>query len=518
MGGLPDHDLTQAVMIDLLLSAAAGLYVWCALLLAVFVGSFGVLLIIYLVKPARLPDPPDLPDAALPSVTIQLPIYNEAHVVGRLLDACARLDYPADRLHIQLLDDSTDDTTVTIRHKITEWRARGFTSFQHIRRAQRQGYKAGALAEGLRTVQTDFAAVFDADFIPPRDFLRRVLPHFATDDRLALVQTRWDHLNTGYNWLTRVQALTIDHHFIIEQGARSRAHLPMSMNGSGGVWRVAALRDAGGWSAATLAEDLDVSYRALLHGWQFIYRPDVAVPGELPPQVQAYKIQQRRWATGMTECLIRHALPLLRSGRYSWGRKWMGLVHLSQFAIQPLMLLMFLLTPLLIAGGVFARLPNLSPLSVLSLIPLIMMMLAQRALYPDWPRRLLFLPLQGLVGAGMVVNNTVGVLWALHCPGVRREFKRTPKFNLLHQDQRWTRSRYALRVDAVTVGEIALGGYALVGLALALRYLPALAWYMLSYLVSFWGLAGWNILQTRRAGLPPARQPASSPAITQPPG
>lgn len=497
-------------MIDLLLSIAAVLYIVCALLLAIFIGSFGVLLVIYLFKRAEPLVLPDVSDEALPSVTIQLPIYNEAHVVGRLIEACARLDYPADRLHIQVLDDSNDETTTVIRHKIAECQARGFQAISLNRRILRAGYKAGALAYGLYKVKTDFVVVFDADFVPPPDFLRRVIPHFHTDDRLALVQTRWDHLNAGYNWLTRIQALTIDNHFVIEQAARSRGHLPMSMNGSGGVWRVSALKDAGGWSAATLAEDLDISYRALLRGWRFLYLPAVTAPGEIPPQVQAYKIQQRRWATGMTECLIRHALPLLRSERYPLGYKLMGLAHLSQFAVQPFILLMFLLTPLLIAGEMFHRLPNLSLLGVVSAIPLVMMALAQRALYPDWRHRLLFLPLQGAVGAGMVVNNTYGVLMALHRRSVIREFKRTPKFNLVHQGQRWARSRYALPVDAIMLGEIVLGIYAVLGLALALRHLPALAFYMLSYVLSFWGLAGWNILQTHRAGLRLSRQSAAA--------
>jgi cellulose synthase/poly-beta-1,6-N-acetylglucosamine synthase-like glycosyltransferase len=482
------------MIMNLLLTVAAGLYVAAGVLLMFFIGSFGVLLVIYWRTRRQTPQPPVLDDADLPSVTVQLPVYNEAHVVARLIDACARLDYPRGKLCIQILDDSTDETTAVIQHQIADWHAAGIHNIRLMRRSARVGYKAGALAYGLEHTQTDCIAVFDADFVPPRDFLRRTLPYFAANPNLALVQSRWDHLNHGQNGLTRAQALTLDGHFVVEQTARSRGHLPMSMNGTGGVWRVAALRDAGGWSAATLTEDLDLSYRALEHGWEFLYLPDVAVPGELPPQVQAYKLQQRRWATGMTECLIRHAVPLARSGRYGAGQKLMGLAHLSQFAVQPLILLIFLLTPFLIWGDIFRRLPNLSILGSVGAIPVLIMLTGQMTLYADWPRRLLYLPLQGVIGAAMVLNNSLGVLAALHRPGVRREFKRTPKFSAAP----WSSSRYKLRIDAVTLGEIALGVYALGGAYLALHRLPALLPYFVSYAASFFFFAAWNIHQTAR--------------------
>jgi cellulose synthase/poly-beta-1,6-N-acetylglucosamine synthase-like glycosyltransferase len=477
---------------NLLLTTAAALYVAAGVLLMLFIGSFGVLLVIYWRTRHQTPPPPVLDDDDLPSVTVQLPVYNEAHVVARLIDACARLDYPRDKVCIQVLDDSTDDTTAAIQHQIAEWHAAGVDNIRLMRRPTRAGYKAGALAYGLAHTQTDCIVVFDADFVPPRDFLRRTAPYFAANPDLALVQSRWDHLNAGQNGLTRAQALTVDGHFVVEQTARSRGHLPMSMNGTGGVWRVAALRNAGGWSAATLTEDLDLSYRALERGWDFLYLPEVAVPGELPPQVQAYKLQQRRWATGMTECLIKHAVPLVRSRRYSVGKELMGLAHLSQFAVQPLVLLIFLLTPVLIWGDMFRRLPNLSILGSVGAIPVLIMLTGQIALYADWPRRLLYLPLQGLIGAAIVLNNTLGVLAALHRPGVRREFKRTPKFSAAP----WSASRYALRIDSVTLGEIALGVYALGGAELALHRLPALLPYFLTYAASFFLFAAWNIHQT----------------------
>ncbi len=502
------------MVINGLLVLAAMLYGVAALLITIFAGSFGVLLVVYWRTRRDRPEIPQVADADLPSVTVQLPIYNEAFVVSRLIDACLRLDYPPGKLAIQVLDDSTDETTVVIQRTINAWRGRSVHPITLLRRPARAGYKAGALAYGLERVETDCIAVFDADFVPLPDFLRRTLPFFCADERLALVQSRWDHLNAGGNWLTRAQALTIDGHFVVEQTARCRGRLPMSMNGTGGVWRVAALKDAGGWSAATLTEDLDLSYRALLRGWSFLYLPDLAVPGELPPQVQAYKLQQNRWATGMTECLLRHAVPLLRAERYGWGRKFMGLMHLSQYAVQPLILLMFLLTPLLLWGDMFRRLPNLGFFGVVGIIPPLIMITAQVDLHRDWPRRLVYMPVQGIVGAAVVVNNTRGVLAAVHRPGVQREFKRTPKFCLARGDSRWSGSRYILPVDATTVGEIGLGVYALVGLVLAVQRLPGLALYMAFYALAFFSFAMWNIYQVRRVSTHPARQvrPAASRA------
>jgi hypothetical protein len=394
-----------------------------------------------------------------------------------------------------------------IRRRIAYWQDRGVQQIHLLRRPDRSGYKAGALAYGLDRTASDCIAVFDADFIPPRGFLRWTVPYFTANSDLALVQTRWDHLNRAYNGLTRAQALTVDGHFIVEQTARCWGNLPMSMNGTGGLWRVVALRDAGGWSSDTITEDLDLSYRALMRGWEFLYLPDVTVPGELPPQVQAYKMQQRRWATGMTENLIKNALPLLRSRRYSPGKKLMGLAHLSQYAMQPLILLVFLLTPLLLWGDMFPRMPKLGSLvGVVGLIPPAIMIVAQWELGGDWPRRLLVLPVQFVIGAAAVLNNTLGVLDGLHPPGVAREFKRTPKFRLTRSGQRWSHSHYALRIDSVTWGEIALGIYALAGVALALDRLPALVPYLASYAAAFFVFAGWNIVQSAGIRRPHRRQ------------
>lgn len=485
-------------MIDIVLDMAALLYVVAVVFLTFFVSSFGALLLIYFLTRNKKPALPQVEDDELLSVTIQLPTYNEAHVIDRLIDSCVQLDYPQDKFFIQVLDDSTDETTDVIRAKIAEWEEKGFHHISLVQRPERKGYKAGALAYGLEQVTTDCTAVFDADFIPPPDFLRRTMPYFNINDRLALVQTRWDHLNLDYNWLTRAQALSIDGHFAIEQVARSRGRLPMSMNGTGGLWRVEAIKDAGGWSSSTLTEDLDLSYRALLRGWDFLYLVDVPVPGELPPQVQAYKMQQSRWATGSTECLIKHAIPLLLSPRFSLTKKFMGLMHLSQYVVQPVILLVFLLTPLLAWGRMFEEIPDMRFIGFLGIIPPLLLTIAQLELYRDWYRRLLYFPVQFVVGAAIVLSNSRAVLAAIHKPGVEREFKRTPKFRLTGRGQRWADSRYVLKIDMITLGELGLGLYASLGVYLAMQNLPWLAPYMVTYAVSFFLFAFWNIYQSQR--------------------
>jgi cellulose synthase/poly-beta-1,6-N-acetylglucosamine synthase-like glycosyltransferase len=486
-------------MVDVLLNISAIFYVASVIFLTLFISNFGALLVVYGLTRHKRPELPQVEEDDLISVTIQLPIYNEAHVIDRLLDACAQLDYPPDKFQIQILDDSTDETTQVVQQKIDDWKTKGVNNITLVRRPDRKGYKAGALAYGLTLTKSDCVAIFDADFIPPQDFLRKTMPHFTNNDKLALIQTRWAHLNLDYNWLTRAQALSIDGHFAIEQVARNRGHLPMSMNGTGGIWRISAIQDSGGWSSSTLTEDLDLSYRALMKGWDFLYLVDVPVPGELPPQVQAYKMQQARWATGSTECLIKHAVPLMRSNRFSPAKKFMGLMHLSQYLVQPIILLVFLLTPILLLGDMFTKLPDLRIIGAFSIIPPVIIALAQAELYKDWVRRLIYFPVQFVVGGAIVLSNSKAVLAAFHKPDVEREFKRTPKFRLTQKGQQWTESRYALKVDAITIGELILALYALLGFLIALDRLPFMAPYMFVYAAAFTIFALWNISQTRQA-------------------
>lgn len=481
----------------------AALYVLGAGLLFVFVGGFAILLTIYLLKRDAPPPLPDIIDDQLLSVTVQLPIYNEPHVVDRLLNACAGLDYPPEKLYIQVLDDSTDRTSELIARKIRALKYNNFCNIKHIRRHNRNGYKAGALAHALKYTTTECIVVFDADFIPPPNFLHQTMPHFSVNPRLGLVQTRWGHLNDDYNILTRLQALSIDAHFVVEQIARNRGNLPMSMNGTGGIWRVAAIEDAGGWSSQTLTEDLDLSYRAFMRSWEFIYRVDVDVLGELPPLVHIYKTQQARWATGSTQCLIRHSRALIRAEDFSLLQKLMGLLHLAQYAVQPVILMLFLLTPLLLVGGVYHDLPDPGLLTLLGLIPPLIIGLAQMELYGDWWRRLFYFPAHFMTGVAIVLSNTHAVLNAIWSGNQAVEFKRTPKFRLIgrqrNQRQHIIDSRQVAReIDTITWGELILAGYALVGFVIAMQTLPIVAPYMLIYALSFIGFAMWNIYQIRQ--------------------
>jgi cellulose synthase/poly-beta-1,6-N-acetylglucosamine synthase-like glycosyltransferase len=452
-----------------------GLYLLTALLLAVYASGTLLLLLSYWWHRHEHTTPPAVHD--WPSVVVQLPIYNERHVVARLLDAAARLDYPRDRLHIQLLDDSTDDTSTLAAAHIAALRQTGL-HVDHIRRDNRAGYKAGALAHGLAQTSAELAAVFDADFIPPADFLRRTVPYFSANPRLGMVQTRWGHLNPGDNLLTRGQALALDGHFVVEQTARSRAGWLINFNGSAGIWRVACIRDAGGWRDTTLTEDLDLSYRAQLNGWRFLYLPDVVVPAELPPQMMAYKQQQARWARGSTSALLLTVGPLWRAP-LTLTQRIVATLHLCQYVPHPLMLLMLLLTPLLLALNSLNGIP-LGPLGVLGLAPPLIYAASQQALYPDWRRRMLAFPLLLVLGTGIAWTNTCAVVGALIPRAQPAEFRRTPKFAA-----RWTGSAYALRPDVSTIIEALLAVYALAGALLALQRQPALAPWLALYAYAF---------------------------------
>ncbi len=282
-------------------------------------------------------------EGALPLVTVQLPVYNEAGVVERLVDAAAALDYPRDRLEIQLLDDSTDSTSQRAAGRVRYWREAGVT-IEHIRRDDRSGFKAGALAGGMERARGEFILILDADFVPRPDLIHRLLGPFRSAE-VGMVQARWDHLNEGAGLLTRCQALLLDGHFFFEQGGRCAAGRFMNFNGTAGMWRRSALEDSGGWSADTLTEDLDLSYRAQLSGWRFVFLPEVGVPAELPEDVRALEVQQRRWSQGGVQT-GRKVLPELLRGDWPLAVKAEGMVHLLGHVAYPLtMLLGVLLLP-----------------------------------------------------------------------------------------------------------------------------------------------------------------------------
>ncbi len=449
-------------------STLSALYVFIMLGMGIFSLQSLVLAVLYLLHRHEHPVRPS-PPADWPAVTVQLPIFNERYVVQRLIEAACALDYPSDRLCIQVLDDSTDETTRLARECIAAYRAQG-VDIHLLHRGERTGYKAGALAQGLEQAPGEMIAIFDADFVPPPDFLRRMVPYLAADPRVGMVQARWGHLNPGFNPLTRGQALSLDGHFVVIQTARSRSGLLFNFNGSGGVLRRECIDDAGGWQGDTLTEDLDLSYRAQLRGWRLAYVTDVIVPAEIPPLVSAYKQQQHRWACGGMQSLIKLRSDLWH-GSLPLHTKLAGYLHLASFLAYPFMLLYLLIClPLALSRGI--HLPSLWWLLPAGLGPPLLVMLSQWGIYPDWGKRLAFFPLQALLAVGLGLNNTLAILMAFS----RRpaQFYRTPKFNLAQDDGAWRRNPYHLPVDWTVWGELALAGYALITMSFAIKRIPSM--------------------------------------------
>ncbi len=438
---------------------------------------------------------PSAPSAQFPSVTVQLPVYNERHVIIRLIDACAALDYPTDRLQIQVLDDSTDETTAIIQRRVDFWLARGI-DIQIIHRADRVGYKAGALADALPSAAGEFIAIFDADFEPPSDFLFNVIPHFLGDHaaQIGFVQARWGHLNRDYSVLTRCQALALDGHFVVEQSARQAAGYPFGFNGSGGVWRRACIEDpsVGGWQADTLCEDLDLSYRAQLAGWRPLFLPDLVAPAEIPPQLLAFKRQQFRWAKGSVQTLKKLGGAVLHSG-WPLPARLAALFHLGNYLLHPMLLLLLLITPLLLLLGVDPFRP-LAWLSVASVGPPLLYAVAQHRLSPRlWLRRWAYLPVLTLLGMGLCLNNSVAVWQGL--AGLSGPFLRTPKFSVQDRADSWRGSGYALTLNPLVLGEALLALYALGSVILAVAYDQ---WWSIPFLLLY--TAGFALMVTMDVG------------------
>ena len=405
---------------------------------------------------AAMPPPSDPP--AWPLVTVQLPLYNERYVAERLLEAVGVLDYPADRLEIQVLDDSTDDTVAIVAEAARRLRARGVNVI-HVRRAERAGFKAGALASGLASARGEFVAIFDADFVPPPDFLRRTVPHFA-DARVAVVQTRWGHLNRDFSVLTVAQSLGIDGHFGVEQVARCRGHLLLNFNGTAGVWRRAAIEDAGGWAHDTLTEDLDLSYRAQLRHWRILYLPELVCPAELPVVISGFKSQQRRWAKGSIQTALK-LLPRVLSSSLSLWTKYQAFVHLTYYMIHPLMLVVVLLSvPALAIGAPAHSAPVLFASMVFALAsigPACMLIYAQNVLPESGWRRALRLPTIMVIGVGLAWSTSLAVLSAFW--GRDLQFVRTPKFGIGPRGGQWRGKGYLGGRPWSGVVELALGLY-----------------------------------------------------------
>ena len=401
-----------------------------------------------------------------PLVCVQIPVYNERYVADRVIDAVCAIEWPRDRFEVQVLDDSDDDTGDIAAARIARWRRRGI-DIQHVRRANRSGFKAGALAAGMKVTGAPYIAIFDADFVPPPDFLHRTMGAFA-GERVGFVQARWGHLDEGYSWFTRLQALAIDFHFLVEQAVRSASGYFTNFTGTAGVWRREAIEDAGGWSAATLTEDLDLSYRAQLRGWRAVYLEDLVVPEELPVSMDAYRRQQSRWATGSFQAAFRLLVPVLRSSNRA-AVKFQAAVHLLAYSVGPLMLLQLICYPWLIFS--VARLDYPWQLAVaavwINLVgasPWIGFMVAQTRRGRTWWSGAPSLFCQ-VVGAGMSFTVLLALARATRGGG---RFIRTPKYQIVRRGQEWRDQAYVRVGDPRMAGEALLGAGALAMVPFAL--------------------------------------------------
>jgi cellulose synthase/poly-beta-1,6-N-acetylglucosamine synthase-like glycosyltransferase len=444
------------------MSAAAtvllALYFTTLLILSVYGLHRYALVYLYYRYGHRAPSPAPTP-SRWPRVTIQLPVYNEMYVVERLLDSVARIRYPRARLQVQLLDDSTDETRAIAERAVERHRREGLDiAYRH--RSDRHGFKAGALADGLVHATGEFILILDADFVAPPDILERTLGHFA-DPRVAMVQARWDHVNRGFSLLTEVQAILLDGHFVLEHGGRNRSGRFFNFNGTAGVWRRSAVDDAGGWEGDTLTEDLDLSYRAQLRGWRFVFVPDVAAPAELPVEMNAFKSQQFRWAKGTAQTCLKLLPRILRSSQPA-RVKLEAFFHLTAPVSYPLMVMLALLLPLAIAirGSIgAAELLFLDvPLFVSATASVTSFYLvAERELGIPWKGRGRLIPAVLAVGVGLSVSNARAVLEALL--GRRSGFERTPKHRVESRGDDWRRKRYRGRASASPWVELLLGLY-----------------------------------------------------------
>ncbi len=394
--------------------------------------------------------------AELPRVTVQLPIFNEIHVLERLVRSVAALKYPKDKLEIQILDDSTDETRDMAADLASDFRARGF-DMVHIHRTDRTGFKAGALEHGLQFCKGEFILILDADFMPPADLLEKTIPFF-TDGQVGMIQTRWGHINRKYSFLTRVQAMFLDGHLLLEQTARSRSGRFFNFNGTAGLWRKTCIEDAGGWQHDTLTEDLDLSYRAQLKGWRFVFLPEVVTPAELPVEMNGFKAQQHRWTKGSIQT-FKKLLPRIWRSPLPLAIKVEATFHLTSNFVY---LFVAVLCVFLLLGGnksgaggsaLLQSMLHVPVFLAASLSAIIYYICAQRELYRNsWKKDLCLLPLLLAVGIGLSLNNTRAVLEALfnHQSG----FTRTPKYGIHSRRQTWRTGKYLPIRSVVTVIEL----------------------------------------------------------------
>jgi len=439
-------------------------------------GMHGIVMLYYYHKTSKITAPvQDLP-GDLPKVTVQLPMYNEMYVIERLIAAVCNFEYPKDKLEIQVLDDSTDETVNIAKRLVDFYKEQGY-DINYIHRENRQGFKAGALKYGLNLAKGEFIAIFDADFVPKRDFLLKTIPQF-TNENVGCVQTRWEHLNEEYSLLTRALALALDGHFAIEQQVRNKAGFFINFNGTAGIWRKSTIIDAGNWQEDTLTEDMDLSFRAQLKGWKFIFLNDVTSPAELPADINALKTQQFRWTKGAVET-AKKILPQVFKSDQPLKIKLECFVHLTSNIVFPFIILVALLNiPLVIIknnlSGYDEYYTMMSIFVLASISTFLFYLYGQRALHLDWRKRLLFFPVFLGGSMGMAVNNTKAVIEALI--NKKSGFERTPKYNIVKNTDEWRKKKYVQKkLSGTVIFELFLTIYFLFGIGISAYYLEIAA-------------------------------------------
>lgn len=438
-----------------------------------------------------------------PLVTIQLPVFNEMYVVERLIKTTCEIDYPIDKLDIQVLDDSTDETVEIVTNIVKEYSLQGF-DIHHVHRDNREGFKAGALKEGLVTAKGEFVAIFDADFIPKRNFLKIVLPFFK-DPKIGMVQTRWEHINRTYSLITQVVALSLDGHFVMEQQARNKADYFINFNGTSGIWRKECIFDAGNWEADTLTEDLDLSYRAQLKGWKFKYLTDFTTPAEVPSEINSVKSQQFRWTKGAIET-CKKILPRVWKSKLPLKHKIISTYHLTNNIVFPFILIACLLnTPIILIKntGQYDIYFTFMSVFVLAFIASFLFYLySQKDVYEDWRKRVLLFPVFMAGSMGFAINNSKAIFQALF--NKKTEFVRTPKYLIVDKKDSWVDKKYVhkkkISISVILESLIAIysfGGVVISIITLQISSLPFQLMFAFGFgLVAYLSIK--NVIETNR--------------------
>ncbi|OGF64963.1 MAG: glycosyl transferase family 2 [Candidatus Fischerbacteria bacterium RBG_13_37_8] len=434
----------------------------------------------------------------LPTVTIQLPVYNELYVIERLIKSICQIEYPREKLHIQILDDSTDETIYLAERITKEARQEGY-DIEYLHRRNREGFKAGALQAGMETAKGEFIAIFDADFIPPNDFLIKTI-HSFTDPQVAVVQSRWGHINSDYSLLTEIQALMLDGHFVVEHIARNRSGRFLNFNGTGGMWRKQAIIDSGGWQSNTLTEDLDLSYRAQMRGWKFVYLPDIVSDAELPVDMDAFKRQQYRWTKGAIQTGRKLLFTLLKS-KLPWWIKVEGFFHLTNNVSYFLMLLLsILMFPSMIFRfnlGWYDMMYFDLPIFCLATFSIgAFYIFSAKEIYPDWKKKIKYIPCLMALGYGLCVSNGKAVAEAM--TNVPSEFVRTPKYMIEKENKKLMPKGYRSKKGFTAWWEILFGMYYAYAIYFCIDYdLIAAVPFLALFAFGFWYVGLYTLWQNR---------------------